>query len=334
MLRCLRGGLLLLTVPPQHDKRNMARQSKNTITYFPHPVEDGTRMFVMEQQYGDKGYCCYYKLLQMLGKTENHFLDFSKPKDKLYFAALIKTDAQSLSKMLQTLADLGAIDVELWREYEVIWCQELVDSVAELYTHKRHREPPMRSQIVALYTNAGAITDISNTQSKVKESKVKESKYNNKDYYNAQVEVFRKEIEKVNNEKNCLPSFEVDAFVDYWTELNPSKTKMRHEEERFFMISRRLATWKRNFEKKQNSGYKKPDAKVAVFNKEVRHDGYASDAEWLKANPGYKKKIENKEIKAELKGVEVPIFKTKQEEENFMVAHLRKTLGTEKKKDV
>lgn len=35
-------------------------------------------------------------------------------------------------------------------------------------------------------------------------------------------------------------------FIDYWTELNKSGTKMRFEDEKFFDINRRINTWKKN----------------------------------------------------------------------------------------
>jgi len=40
----------------------------------------------------------------------------------------------------------------------------------------------------------------------------------------------------------------LDAFIDYWSELNRSKTKMLFETKRTFEISRRLKTWNRNNE--------------------------------------------------------------------------------------
>ena len=38
----------------------------------------------------------------------------------------------------------------------------------------------------------------------------------------------------------------LEAFVDYWTEPNKSKTKLRYELQKTFDISRRLKTWSKN----------------------------------------------------------------------------------------
>ena len=38
----------------------------------------------------------------------------------------------------------------------------------------------------------------------------------------------------------------LEAFIDYWTEPNKSKTKLRYELQKTFDISRRLKTWSKN----------------------------------------------------------------------------------------
>lgn len=48
----------------------------------------------------------------------------------------------------------------------------------------------------------------------------------------------------------------LEAFVDYWTEPNRSKTKLKYELEKTFDISRRLKTWAKN-EKKFDKGVSK-----------------------------------------------------------------------------
>ena len=48
----------------------------------------------------------------------------------------------------------------------------------------------------------------------------------------------------------------LNAFVDYWTEPNRSKTKLRYELQKTFDVSRRLKTWAKN-EKQFNKSEKK-----------------------------------------------------------------------------
>ena len=50
----------------------------------------------------------------------------------------------------------------------------------------------------------------------------------------------------VDNYINEYTNEMLEQFIDYWTEPNKTKTKMRFEMQRTFEIGRRLATWKRN----------------------------------------------------------------------------------------
>jgi len=47
----------------------------------------------------------------------------------------------------------------------------------------------------------------------------------------------------------------LEAFIDYWTEPNKSKTKLRYELQKTFDIARRLKTWNKN-ESKFNKSHK------------------------------------------------------------------------------
>lgn len=119
----------------------MSRPKKNKVDYFPIPAKDGARMFVMEQKFGDKGYCCYYKLLQLLAGTDNHVVDFSKAEKLMYFVAILRSTSDQVIEMIDTLATLGAIDRELWDQQRKVWCQEFVDSIAVVYTNRKSPVP-------------------------------------------------------------------------------------------------------------------------------------------------------------------------------------------------
>lgn len=115
----------------------MAKPRKQTVDYFPHPVNNGSRMFIMEQTYGDKGYCCYYKTLEMLGKSEGHFIDLSINKNKMYFSAILRCNESELMAMMNTLCVIGAIDKDLWEQKSIVWCQEFVDKLTDLYDRRK-----------------------------------------------------------------------------------------------------------------------------------------------------------------------------------------------------
>lgn len=209
----------------------MARPKKNTIDYFPHPVKDGSRMYIMEQKYGDKGYCCYYKLLQQLGCSENHYLDFNAVKNRSYFSALIRASEQEMCQMLDTLSEIGTIDPELWTK-KIVWCQDLVDSVTDLYT-KRKRELPKKPVLDTQNTTTPVVSASQNPQSIVKDSIVKDSKLNetilleekfflkiNGTIFKSRVSEYFKQNHgiffdtwKMQNEKNYVPAADFEKFI-------------------------------------------------------------------------------------------------------------------------
>ena len=122
----------------------MGRPRKQTVDYFPHFVSTDSRTkFILEQSWGNDGYAFWFKLLELLGRSEGHYYDCSATANEKYLVALMKLDKDTISEILEVLADLGNIDKELWEERKVIWCQSLVDNLQDVYS-KRTVSAPKR----------------------------------------------------------------------------------------------------------------------------------------------------------------------------------------------
>ena len=67
-------------------------------------------------------------------------------------------------------------------------------------------------------------------------------------------------VSRVNEFKDKLGN-EYDRFIDYWTEAN-EKGKMRFQDQKFFDISRRIATWTKNSKTFQPVTTEKPKIKL------------------------------------------------------------------------
>ena len=78
-------------------------------------------------------------------------------------------------EMMKVLTDLNAIDPELWSKHRLIWCQSLVDDIADVYKNRRRPLPvkPIVTEGNAITTEGNAITT---EQSKLKETKAKNTK--------------------------------------------------------------------------------------------------------------------------------------------------------------
>jgi hypothetical protein len=160
----------------------MARPEKYTVDYFPHLCKQGKTMFIIESHYGNDGYAFWFKLLELLATSHGHYFDANNPLQMEFLAAKTRLSSSQTTDLLCLLAQIEAIDKDLWEQRRVIWCQNLINNVAEVYENRKGLLPEKPYfDGVKLSQNIdnhqfNIVTDTHNTQSKVKYSKVKESK--------------------------------------------------------------------------------------------------------------------------------------------------------------
>jgi hypothetical protein len=130
-----------------------------------HRARSGKTLFILERRWGNDGYAFWFKLLELLTAAEGHYFSLKEPQNSEYFCARNNfskaNPAISGTEILDLLADLGKIDKELWVSCKVIWCQNLVDGLAETLYKKRGRPPlpkPLISQFIS-GTETSAETD-------------------------------------------------------------------------------------------------------------------------------------------------------------------------------
>jgi DnaD/phage-associated family protein len=164
----------------------MARPQKDTVEYFPHDADamNGDTLTVLQGRWGNDGYAFWFKLLEQLASTEGHFIDCSNPKKWQLILGRTRVDHSTGLEMMKLLVEMGAIDKNLW-EKGIIWCQNLVNNVAQVYQNRR-RPLPLPPVVMPLLqvttlgnsfsTGSNLITTDGNTQSKVKESKLEETR--------------------------------------------------------------------------------------------------------------------------------------------------------------
>jgi hypothetical protein len=156
----------------------MARPLYHKVDFFPHDVVHRKTMFTIEAQFGNDGYAFWFKLLETLGATDDHYYDCNKPDDWQYLVAMTKVSEETANAILESLSVLGAIDSELWKK-RVIWSQNFVDRLRPLYDRRKGNlptRPIVKGDNGNQKHGLNGVTDDINPQSKVKESKVKKSK--------------------------------------------------------------------------------------------------------------------------------------------------------------
>ena len=158
----------------------MARPLKRVAEYFPHFATSGRTMFILESKYGNNGYAFWFKLLELLAITEGHYYRIGNPTDWEFLVAKTKISSSLAKEILSTLADVDAIDKELY-EHEIIWSQNFVDNLSGLYNKRKVTAPekPCIDSFRHGNTSDDVVSGDGNQQSKVKNSKVKESKVKN-----------------------------------------------------------------------------------------------------------------------------------------------------------
>lgn len=153
----------------------MSRPKKATVEYFPHYVNHGKTMFALESKYGNDGYAFWFKILEVLGATEQHYIDCNDIATFQYIIAKTKTDEEKATEIIEYLVCLGCIDKELW-SFKIIWSDHFVTNMDELYsrrTVKCYTKSELMGVIATLYPLSG-IKCNNQPQSKVEESKVEE----------------------------------------------------------------------------------------------------------------------------------------------------------------
>lgn len=143
----------------------MGRPKKNIVDYFPHKCLPGKTIFILEEKFGNNGYAFWFKLLEVLGSTENHVIDCRNPGDFEFLQAKTKCGSDLCNDILNLLRDLSAIDRELW-ENKIIWCQNFVDNLSAVYSNRRV-ETPLKPVSTSRNTSNGVVSTKKSTQSKV-----------------------------------------------------------------------------------------------------------------------------------------------------------------------
>ena len=178
----------------------MARPKKQTVDYFPHTCNHKKTMYILEQRYGNNGYAFWFKLLETLTETDGHCLDLNDETAWEFLQAKTHLSDSSCTEILNLLGKLQAIDNELWENKRMVWCQNFVDGISDVYKNRRVSTPNRPSFYRSKPRSAGVSTG-ENTQSKVKETKVKEIHTHLSNSFNSFWESYPKKKSKGDAEK-------------------------------------------------------------------------------------------------------------------------------------
>lgn len=114
----------------------MGRDQKNTVDYFPHKINHGRRMFIIEERFGNNGYSTWFKLLEQLGKAEYHYIDLKDEMQEIYLASVFRISVDEMVDMFLLFSELRIIDSELFEHHSIVFSNEFNKSIKDAYARR------------------------------------------------------------------------------------------------------------------------------------------------------------------------------------------------------
>lgn len=114
------------------------RKNKNTVDYFPHYCIPGKTLFIIESKFGHKGYSIWFKTLELLGISENHYIDLREETDLLFLISKLKITEDEFNDIYDLLSKLDAIDEFLWSN-KIIFSENFINNVADAYRRRDNK---------------------------------------------------------------------------------------------------------------------------------------------------------------------------------------------------
>ena len=155
------------------------------VDYFPHYVNDGKTIFILESKFGNDGYSFWFKILEILGKSPKHFFDCRDTYNFNFLLAKTRVSEEKAVEILDLLAGLNAIDGELWK-VKILYSENFISNLDAVY-NRRDTQPATKKEIIDNINDLSKVlmlTEIpenednvnKSTQSREEESKVKKSR--------------------------------------------------------------------------------------------------------------------------------------------------------------
>ncbi len=120
----------------------MPRPQKQTVEYFSHDADAGNSrtLSVLFNYFGHEGISAWWLLLERLARTRNHIICINGGEDTEVLAANLHFRPDRLKEILSKMAELGAIDPELFKTGRV-WCQHFVERLEPVYQKRGQALP-------------------------------------------------------------------------------------------------------------------------------------------------------------------------------------------------
>ena len=132
---------MIVTELKMKKKTKKGRPRRYDADYFPHYCRPNTPLEIIIGKYGNEGYAFYYRLQELLGRTNGHSYGYDSELRKEYLAKATGVDRKKAEMFIDFLCELGEINKQCWKDDKVIWWQNFVNSLEKLYKKRANDLP-------------------------------------------------------------------------------------------------------------------------------------------------------------------------------------------------
>ena len=118
----------------------MARPAKTKVDYFPHVTHCGKTIAILEARWGNDGYAFWFKLLELLGDSNDFAFNCNQAADWEYLLSRTRVTEPVARAILDKLAEVEAIDADCWAN-KIVWSDNFVKNLESVFL-KRKQELP------------------------------------------------------------------------------------------------------------------------------------------------------------------------------------------------
>ena len=124
----------------KHNKGPGRPASKN-VPYFPHFTEPSSELKFLEKRFGSDGYKAYYRIFELLAKTDDHHIMLQTENQKLTFLYEVRVEEEIIYQAIDYLIEMKILDKQMWNEKKILWCDSFVKNFKGVY-YKRGTKMP------------------------------------------------------------------------------------------------------------------------------------------------------------------------------------------------
>jgi hypothetical protein len=219
----------------------MARPERRNVDYFPHYLSEGKKMYLIEHKYGNDGYAVWFKVLETLATTDDHWLNLNDETNVMFMSAKCRVKEEVLFSILDDLSKLEEISSVLWKD-KIVWSEKFVESIQDAYSRRNNKCMNLHSlcqHLLSLGIHKPSNCKLKGNnkpQSKVYNNKLEESIEERQSKF---AETLKPYVEKYGRDF-------IKDFYLHWSEPTTDNKQLRYELEKTWGLGKRLGTWSKN----------------------------------------------------------------------------------------